>query len=420
MTWRPAPPGMPSPKPTLTLALAALLAGCLSGTPAADVGTVDAPPEGARLVDTTAGCAWFCEPSVAVDGEGRWFVLGDALRVSEDEGTTWGEAGVPPVPRPNAFQTDGLIQAAPDGTLWYSALVASCPLAVSCNPFVLYGVQVARATAPVPTPEDWESVFLSAPTHPRGVGADRQWLSFGPDGLVCVSFQHVGAAFLSAPVPLPRPSQSDLRVSCAKDPGAFPDFVSAVDGQPVSIINGRPSFDASGAMFIPHFRYDGGARLEVSVSTDGGRTFEARGVGGVGAWFPALAVSPDGTLHVAWNDDGTLRHASSADQGASWSEPEALTLPKERVVSSPWLEAGPGGVTVAWFTQEGSEETNRLEAWRGGARTVLASGLENGAYRYAGTDFAHFALDASGRALVLVPDLGAEETRLAVVPAPTG
>lgn len=411
---------MARPTPAPLLALTVLLAGCLGTAPAAEMAPVDAPAAAPRLLDTTAGCAWFCEPSVAVDGEGRWFVLGDALRASEDGGATWLEAGTPPSPKPDAFQTDTLVQVAPDGTLWYSALVASCTPAVGCNPFLLYGVQVARATAPVPTEDDWESVFLSAPTHPRGLGADRQWLSFGPDGLVCVSFQHVGAALFAAPLPLPRPSQSDLRVSCARDIGAFPDFTSAAAGQPVSIINGRPAFDAAGALYVPHFRYDGGARLEVAVSTDEGRTFEARSVGGEGAWFPALAVAPDGALHAAWNDDGTLRRARSLDQGASWSPPEALTLPEETVVSSPWLEAGPGGLAIAFFVQE-DEDANRLELWRNGARTVLASGLENGAYRFAGTDFAHFAVDAAGRALVVVPDLGAEETRVAVVaPGPTG
>lgn len=391
------------------------IAGCAEDAAPPAAGTFEPAAPPVTLVDTTAGCAFFCEPNVAVDGAGRWFVLGDALRASADGGQTWVEAGLPPSPLPHAFQTDGLVQAAPDGTLWYSALVANCPALVACNAFALYGIQVARATADVPGPDDWSSVFLTAPTHPRAVGADRQWLSFGPDGLVCVTFQHVGGVLVQAPVPAPRPSQSDLRVSCARDVNAFPDFSSAVQGTPRSIINGRPAFDAGGAMYVPHFRYDGGPSLELAVSTDGGRSFEARPVGGVGAWFPALAAAHDGTLHAAWNDEGVVRHATSGDGGESWTAPVALTAENETVVSSPWLEAGPGGVAAAWFVQDG-EETNRLVLWRGGQQTVLAAGLPNGNYRYAGTDFAHFALDAEGRALVVVPDLDAGETRLAVVP----
>ena len=101
-----------------------VLAGCATtpeGVP--PVETATAPAEAVRLVGTDTGCAYFCEPNVAVDTSGRIFVLGDDLAVSEDGGVTFTPTGLPPVPAPADFHGDSLIQASPYGALYHSSLL---------------------------------------------------------------------------------------------------------------------------------------------------------------------------------------------------------------------------------------------------------------------------------------------------------
>lgn len=390
------------------LLVAILLAGCAE-TPTQEAhpnATEDAPR--LALLDSTAACPRFCEPSVAVTGDGTWFVLGDSLERSADGGATFEDASLPPTPTAlgayTLFQTDSMIAAAPDGRLFYSALIASCPSAC-----LLTGIQVASTEDGA---ERWSSLFLSLPSHLRAPGADRQWLAFGPDGLVCLHFQYVGP--ILAPAIGGVREAPEVRISCSTDGGAtFPEFVSVSGPASMYVINGRGVFDDEGRLYVPYF-FDG--ELVVAVSSDKGRTFEPRAVpGAAGDYFPALAAGPNGVLHLLWRDDGKrVSYATSTDGGATWPDPLVVSAPGETTPTSPWIESHEGSFSAAWFVAE-SEASNRIVLWDGESTLTLAEDLPNGDGRAAATDFAHLTLTPDARALVVFGDLDAATTRLAAV-----
>lgn len=390
------------------IVLALLLAGCASPAAQTIAPAASPPALDVLLFASDAGCRSFCEPNVAALPTGEWLVLGDRFTRSVDGGATFEDVAPPPSPVPGSFQTDALVQVAPDGTLFFSALVASCAL-VSCAVLVLEGIQVARSTD---ASDSWSSVFLSLPRHPNGFGADRQWLAFGPDGVVCVNFQYVGVI---TPVLLVN-TGPEVRASCSTDGGAtFPEFVSVTGVVENGVINGRPVFDAAGRYVIPYFRLDRDGALFLAISEDTGRTFEEVAVEGAsGDYFPSLALDANGTFHLLWRDaDQAVVHATSADARA-WSASEVVSGPGETTPSSPWMEARGEGILATWFVARG-EDANDVVAWDGARTVTVATGLANGPYRPAATDFAHLALAPDGRALVVFGDVEDDETRLALV-----
>ena len=54
---------------------------------------------------------------------------------------------------------------------------------------------------------------------------------------------------------------------------------------------------------------------------------------------PWVAVSPDGTAHVIWNDGSAVYHVTSSDRGATWSDPQIV----HRNGGSSYLAVGPNG-----------------------------------------------------------------------------
>lgn len=400
-------PGM---RTTVLLAGAALLlAGCAAPAPGIEAASSLPPASTFTTVDSGAGCAYFCEPNAIVLASGEWFVLGDALTRSLDEGATFEPIDIPPSPLgPASYQTDAMIEASPDGSLYYSALIAACPL--TCVALVLSGIQVARSED---LGETWSSTYLTLPSHFGAPGADRQWLSFGADGLVCLNFQYVGQL---TPLGWQSVTDPEIRASCSDDGGAtFPDFVSVSGPVPNGAINGRAAFDSAGRMYVPYFRLDSDGALVVATSDDAGRTFEEVPVeDAAGDYFPSLAIDGNDTLHLLWrNGDGAVSYATSVDRAATWSAPILLGAADEETPISPWIEARGDVVRAVWFVSE-SDETNALVAWDGERTSVLATGVSDGEYRHAGSDFAHVALTPDGRAVAVFGDIDSGKARLAV------
>jgi hypothetical protein len=83
-----------------------------------------------------------------------------------------------------------------------------------------------------------------------------------------------------------------------------------------------------------------GVHITVGVSKDGGNTwrwtmlskkrFDDR---------PWVAVAPDGTAHVVWNNDTGVYHTVSHDRGQTWSEPDVVNAEG----GSSHLAVGPNG-----------------------------------------------------------------------------
>src|SRR5262249_36208351 len=68
-----------------------------------------------------------------------------------------------------------------------------------------------------------------------------------------------------------------------------------------------------------------GDQFGVGASHDGGRTWKwtslSKNLHDDRGW---VAVGPDGVAHVVWNDGEHVYHSTSADGGASWSQPVSI------------------------------------------------------------------------------------------------
>jgi hypothetical protein len=90
-----------------------------------------------------------------------------------------------------------------------------------------------------------------------------------------------------------------------------------------------------------------GVHIVVGVSKDAGQTWQ---------WKmlskkryddrPWVAVAPDGTAHVIWNDGNGVYHTSSHDRGTTWSDPQVV----HPNAGSSHLTAGPNGEVVVRLT----------------------------------------------------------------------
>jgi len=168
-----------------------------------------------------------------------------------------------------------------------------------------------------------------------------------------------------------------------------------------------------GALFAAWSEYQG--PLRVRTSTDGGRSWSeavtvAGGNDALPARGPALAVGPNGKLHLAWSvgeaADADIHYAVSDDGGRSWSttrHPEATSghadAPKLAVAED-------GSVHAVWMeSPEGPLRDYRVRYARlapgqdgfGAARTLSNPLAED----FADARFPYLALDGEGNPYVL-------------------
>lgn len=141
--------------------------------------------------------------------------------------------------------------------------------------------------------------------------------------------------------------------------GAFPRLVAGPDNTLYLAVAARSASDPGDEGDIALFR-----------SRDGGETWDVLqnpiNAAAGAQFFPALAVAPDGALHLIWADMGhdpsgvkfAVNHAASHDQGDSWaSENVAVTSGINTLIGSPHgrylgnglaLATSAAQVTAAW------------------------------------------------------------------------
>ena len=380
------------------LVLAVLLsAGCLADEPAPRAAPGPLPATGwafGQAVVALEQCASSCyEPSVAADPQGRLFVVDgstSAVAVSEDGGLTWDQRAPPAFPLPvDGVQSDVLVQVAPSGRLYWSALVVLRPAA-------LEGIQVAWSDDGAKT---WlGSTHISPATvTPQVLSPDRQWLGFAPDGTLYVTYNQIPTGIWIAR------SDDDGKTWSGWTRAAPLEGRSGGVGQ-----SGPPVVGLDGTVFVP--ACEGVASQETSPRTlvfrshDQGATFESSVVDAACSWFPIAAVAPDGTLVVANQPDG-VQVAWSTDGGVTFQGPRQWG--QGTATAGIWpVTRLDGELFVAWF--EDGSASSALHVARGalaeGPAEDVVAGTASGegtSRTSARTDFASSALLPDGRLAVV-------------------
>lgn len=347
-----------------------LLAGCVSHPPAAP----GAAPPAIRLIQASDTCARNCyEITVGVDGQGRVAVAPGfmpELLVSDDG---YGPFAARPKPAPPVDpSTDGrdsLVQAGPDGRLYFSTLV-TVPLPVSlpneydegASTSTSSGIQVAATSDGGRT---WDSnVEVTLADGNAMVVPDRQWLGFGENGTVYLSTYLV--------------SVSGIYIARSDDAGrTFSPLVRA--SSQVGSYAGGPVVNGH-QVAVPL----AGGQVRLAMSHDDGRSFADVTVAPGDASssssdFFAVAAWGRAGLVVAWLDGneqlvGVSHHdkvhvARSIDGGATWSPVLGFG---HGANTSPWVGMWDDKTILAWIDSSGSDSELHVAslpeaAWAGAA-----------------------------------------------------
>jgi hypothetical protein len=280
---------------------------------------------------------------------------------------------------------DPVLAFAPDGTLYYAALVydfsypnrtpSGVAVAVSHDGGASWG-------APVMVHYESTSVYFN----------DKEWIAAGPDGTVYVTWTQFnqgahGAGYRSSPIV----------ASVSHDHGAtWSDLIAVSDKAHPYNQGSSPAVAPDGTLYVA---YEGSQatdytkdQIVVARSTDGGKTFTNIEIGrvydDVGCYplnlsqgrprlsfeqfrinsFPSLAVDPTtGALAVAWADDqsnaGCTAGASSfsgltsnqvklvqSPNGIAWSAPRTITAGGDKAF--PAVAANHGRVVVGYYSRD--------------------------------------------------------------------
>lgn len=365
----------------MVLLLLALLSGCAQPPRAPQQG---APlPEGDPLAfaaPVAVPCKQLCfEPSVAVDGQDRVWVApgladGGLLMVSTDKGRTFNAVvGPPPIAALLPVRDDYLIQAAPDGSVWFTALVGKPGVGIPTDGGPDYrGLQVARSA-------DGGRTWSPNVVYQPGGKVDRQFLAFDA-AHVYLMFQTFGEGVKAA--------RSD-------DGGTtFQPIAPLSTGR----IIGAPCVLSTGRVVWPVFDHG----LRMAISDDLGGRWNLTPTLGEGAYFPALGCAQ--TLRVAWWSPTAIHLAESTDQGAHWHDVAGWNGTTTKPSASPALHQA-RTTELAYFGLQADGTASLLTArisdavvHRGIAATGIKPVFKDGR---ANSDFASLALLHDGRMVVV-------------------
>lgn len=406
------------PRRVVVLALAVLaggLVGCVGtedpdgpgSPPGARNGTPETDPSAVAIADCEFSCF---EPNLAIGPNATVYVaeaVGELAR-STDGGETFtslGQVPLPPGSGENDVQSDGLVDVADSGALYYSALILnpSGPGAAA----TIEGIQVAASHD---GGESWPRNTYVALEDGGGEPVqevDGQWLAFGEEATVYLSYaQRAGAAVGCA--------GSGLWVARSDDGGeTFSSFTRAAGyEQRRQCGQAGPPTLAGENLLLPYWanRPDplaGGVErgIDLAVSEDRGESFrQTEALSTEGGWFPVLADTDQGLSLVFHGMDGRVMTTSAP--GGSWLEPKTWSQDGNRSVTSPWIAAGPeGSVAIGWAT--GADDGAVLhvqqaqttgEGLRPTGPPVDVARLETNSSNSANTDFVDLAFFPNGEA----------------------
>lgn len=398
----------------VTVLCAVALGGCTdagqdgdpAGTPT-DTPTATPPPAPANAtqpppapvvassfaaLDPGITCVSLCEPVVVTDGA-TIFVKGDTYA----RGTPEDFEAFPPPPRPSqlgptAFQTDRHLDVDPAGRLWFSALIAASDGVVGAA-FSLLGVQVARSDDGGDTWATNAYLGLASPSPHDAQGADRQWLGFGPDGTVWVSFQRNAAVYAGG---FPVADRGNVLMASSVDDGATWSAFEELDDVPGSSHVSGPMYFDGNTPVVPVHRYAAPAGL-FGFSPGA----PPAPMTPVGQFFPMVRPFGDILLIATMDLDWTLQ--------VSLFDGNEITLlwngTPDAMVSSPWLGVRGTSYDVVWLERTAGTDNRFDVLWSrdGAAPTTIVSGLQGNWGPRVNTDFAHFTY-LDDRLLVVAGD----------------
>lgn len=147
---------------------------------------------------------------------------------------------------------------------------------------------------------------------------------------------------------------------------------------------------------------EGNAEVYYRRSDDAGATWgpERRVTSSAGiSWFPSVAVGPDGTVHIVWDDDRsgtrTIYYRRSADGGASWDAETVISTGAGKAWYPDVAADAQGRVVAAWQDQRnGAGEIYLRRSLDGGKTWESELRLTNASYE---SERPTLSVDGKGR-----------------------
>jgi hypothetical protein len=153
----------------------------------------------------------------------------------------------------------------------------------------------------------------------------------------------------------------------------FPGNATHHIGRPGNIVIDRnprrnPARNGNETVYVT---YTNGNKVEVSRSTDQGRTFKrfvvALGKGAPDNLFPTLAIDTAGNLYAAWAESGSYNvfYSFSRNHGRTWSPKQMVNRRGAATNLMPWIVAGsPGRIALSFYCSsvDGNPQTGKFHA----------------------------------------------------------
>jgi hypothetical protein len=304
------------------------------------------------------------------------------------------------MPGASTLGSDIVLQSAPTGRVYYSALVVRGTGAASA----IEGLYVAWTDD---AGARWIGGQYQAPVQSPGamvISPDRQWLAFGPGSTVYMTYNQIPSGIWIA------------RSDDAGSTWAGWTRAAAIEQRTGGVgQSGPPIVDAQGRVFVPACEGNSGA-MDVFRSDDKGATWAKAGASPFAScsWFPMLARDGDELVAASWTQEGVAT-ATSSDGGKTWSKPVAWSGASS---AAPWPIPTNGTIALAYYADDSGSSS--LHVARGTAAGPVSdvrviAGIKGSSRTSANTDYASLARLPDGRLAVVWTDL---KTVSAAVSAP--